>query len=53
MRLLKYYNTTAPKLKGVFLIMQNESLNFFNKTEGIITLEDKFNYIKTHFKYPL
>lgn len=31
--------------------MQNESLNFFNKTENIITLEDKFNYIKNHFKY--
>lgn len=31
--------------------MQNELLNFFNKTEGIETLEDKFNYIKNHFKY--
>lgn len=31
--------------------MENELLNFFNKTEGITTLKDKFNYIKNHFKY--
>jgi hypothetical protein len=26
-------------------------MNFFNKTEKINTLEEKFNYIKNHFKY--
>lgn len=25
--------------------------NFFNKTENIISLEDKYNYVKNHFKY--
>ncbi len=26
-------------------------MNFFNQTKGIRTLNDKFNYVKNHYKY--